>query len=87
MSSTHASSIVIVEALINDRGTVDDVKILKGLPFGLDLAAADAVQQWTFRPATQDDQPVPVVVNLVVNFGSDRKEVVQSESPEAPYRS
>ena len=60
--------IVIVEAAINDRGTVDAVQTLKGLPFGLDQAAADAVQQWTFRPATQDDQPVPVLVQLVVHF-------------------
>jgi hypothetical protein len=28
------------------------------------------VRQWTFRPATLGDQPVPVVVNLVVNFRS-----------------
>jgi TonB family protein len=61
------TGIVIVEVKINDRGTVDDVKVLKVLPFGLDQAAADAVRQWTFRPGTLGDQPVPVVVNLVVN--------------------
>lgn len=62
------TGIVILEALINDRGTVDGVKVLKGLPFGLDQAAAEAVEKWTFQPATRDDRPVPVVVQLVVNF-------------------
>jgi hypothetical protein len=51
---------VIVEAKINDRGTVDDVKVLKALPFG-----------------TLGDQPVPVVVNLVVNFPSDEVKPVK----------
>ena len=62
------SGIVVVRARINDRGTVDDVQVLKPLPFGLDQAAADAVRQWTFRPATFDGQPVPVVLDLIVKF-------------------
>jgi len=67
------TGVVIVETKINDRGTVDDVKILKPLPFGMDQAAADAVRGWTFHPAMLDDQPVPVVVNLMVNFRSSEE--------------
>ncbi|HYC90191.1 MAG TPA: M56 family metallopeptidase [Thermoanaerobaculia bacterium] len=60
--------IVIVEASINERGTVDSARVLKGLPYGLDQAAVDAIRQWTFEPATIDGKPVPVVFNLTIQF-------------------
>jgi TonB family protein len=62
------SGIVIIEARISEAGVVDDVQVLKPLPFGLDQAAVDAVKQWEFRPATLDGKPVPVIFNLTVNF-------------------
>jgi TonB family protein len=65
------AGIVILEALLGEDGAVRDVKVLKGLPFGLDQAAADAVRQWTFLPAMKDGKPVPVVFNLTVNFKLD----------------
>ncbi|MFN2441722.1 MAG: energy transducer TonB, partial [Thermoanaerobaculia bacterium] len=60
--------IVIIEAIIDKRGNVTNVKVLKGLPFGLDQAAADAVRRWRFRPGTLNGQPVDVIFNLTVNF-------------------
>lgn len=60
--------IVICEVNINERGTVDDVRVLKPLPYGLDQAAVDALRQWTFEPATLDGKPVPVVFNITMNF-------------------
>ncbi|HEV3484416.1 MAG TPA: energy transducer TonB, partial [Vicinamibacterales bacterium] len=66
--AARISGVVIVEAMINENGTVDDVRVLKPLPFGLDQAAVEAVRQWVFRPATFDGKPVPVVFNLTINF-------------------
>ena len=60
--------VVIVEAIINKTGAVTNVKILKGLPMGLDTAAADAVKKWKFKPATLNGKPVAVIYNLTVNF-------------------
>jgi periplasmic protein TonB len=62
------SGIVIVECIIDKNGVVRDVKVLKPLPFGLDQAAAAAVQKWRFRPGTLNGQPVDVIFNLTVNF-------------------
>jgi protein TonB len=64
----RVAGIVIVEAIIDKSGNVRDVKILKGLPFGLDNAAADAVRRWKFKPGTLNGQPVDVLFNLTVNF-------------------
>jgi TonB family protein len=60
--------VVIVEAIIDKEGKVTNVKVLKGLPMGLDTAAADAVKKWTFQPATLNGKPVAVIYNLTVNF-------------------
>jgi len=72
--AARISGIVIVEARISETGAVDDVRVMKPLPFGLDEAAAEAVRQWKFRPATQDGKPIPVVFNLTVNFRLDKLE-------------
>ena len=60
--------VVIVEAIIDKKGDVTNVKILKGLPMGLDLAAVDAIKRWKFKPATLNGKPVAVIYNLTVNF-------------------
>jgi protein TonB len=59
---------VIVQAIIDKKCTVTDVKVLKPLPMGLDKAAADAVAKWKFKPATLNGKPVDVYYNLTVNF-------------------
>ena len=60
--------VVIVELTINERGTIDDARILKGLGYGLDEATIDAVKQWRFEPGTIDGRPVPVKFNITMNF-------------------
>ena len=60
--------VVIVQAIVTKTGDVQDVKVLKGLPMGLDTAAADAVKIWKFKPATLHGKPVDVYYNLTVNF-------------------
>lgn len=72
--AARVSGIVIVEARISETGNVDDVRILKPLPFGLDQAAAEAVRQWKFRPGVKDGIAIPVVFNLTVNFRLEKIE-------------
>ena len=42
---------VIVEAIINEQGDIENVRVLKGQPMGLDQAAVEAVKTWMFKPA------------------------------------
>lgn len=60
--------VVIVRAIVNERGIVEDVKVLKSLPMGLDRAAVEAVERWRFEPATLHGKPVDVYYTLNVNF-------------------
>ncbi len=60
--------VVILEAIIDEKGTVQQVKVLKGLPEGLSESAVKTAKEWTFKPATLDGRPVPVYFNLTVRF-------------------
>ena len=64
----RVNGLVIVEAVIDQTGSVTNVNVLKGLPLGLDRAAVDAIREWTFEPATLNGKPVSVLYNLTVNF-------------------
>jgi periplasmic protein TonB len=64
----RVAGVVIVEAIIDKNGNVDQVKVVKGLPMGLSEEAERAVRQWKFRPGTMNGQPVDVIFNLTVNF-------------------
>ena len=65
------AGVVIVEAIIDTHGTVDEVKVVKGLPMGLSEEAAQAVRRWKFKPGTRNGVPVATIFNLTVNFKLD----------------
>ena len=60
--------VVILEAVVDAEGNVQNVKVLKGLPMGLDKSAADAVLSWRYEPARQNGQPVPVYFTFTISF-------------------
>lgn len=59
---------VILETVIDESGRVTNVKVVKGLGFGLQQAAIDAVSRWHFKPATMNGRAVKVFFNLTVQF-------------------
>jgi protein TonB len=65
--NAHIQGVVILEAVLNAKGGVESVRVLRSVPT-LDQAAVDAVQQWRFTPALLNGQPVPVVMTVTVNF-------------------
>ena len=60
-----------------------NIKITRSIGHGLDQEAIDAVGKWKFEPATLDGRPVPVEINVEVNFRLYGKsgEPVASPSP------
>jgi len=62
------TGIVVVEAIIDKQGNVDNVKVIKGLPAGLSDEAEKAVRRWKFRPGTLNGEPVATIFNLTVTF-------------------
>jgi protein TonB len=64
--------VVILEAIIDPRGRVQNVKVLRSIPF-LDEAAVAAVERWEYEPTLLNGIPVPVVVTVTVRFVSERR--------------
>ena len=64
----RVQGVVILEAVIDEKGDVHSVRVLKGLPKGLSESASDTASQWTFKPALMDGEPVAVFLNLTVRF-------------------
>ena len=59
---------VVLEIVVRRDGSVSDVKLLSGLPRGLNERAIAAVRQWRFAPATRLGQAVDVIVEVAVEF-------------------
>jgi TonB family protein len=69
---SRVTGTVILEAIIDEQGNVTNVRVLKGLPMGLDQSAVEAVQTWKFKPAMLEGKPVKVYYTLTVNFQVDQ---------------
>jgi len=59
---------VVLEIVIKSDGSVGDVKVLRGLGFGLEDRAVAAVRNWRFAPARRLGTPVDVIVEVEVEF-------------------
>jgi protein TonB len=59
---------VEVSAEILSTGDVGAVKVTQSLDSELDQQAVLAVKEWKFRPATKDDKPVDVEVQIQLTF-------------------
>jgi TonB family protein len=64
--------VVTVEAEFTIDGSFEIRRVVKGLPFGLDAMALEALGSWRFRPAYRNGRRVPVVANIDVEFRSPR---------------
>jgi len=58
---------VTLEVLVDERGLVADARVLKSIPL-LDQSALEAARQWEFKPAMLNGEPVPVLIQLELNF-------------------
>ena len=58
---------VILQAVIDEKGSVRELRVLRGHPL-LDDAAMQAVAKWQFTPTLLNGTAVPVVMTVTVTF-------------------
>ncbi|HEX7185522.1 MAG TPA: energy transducer TonB [Thermoanaerobaculia bacterium] len=62
------AGIGIFELVINEKGRICTIRVLRGLDPRVDAAMVDAVRQWTFRPARRKGKPVAVAYVVTVRL-------------------
>lgn len=58
----------ILWLIVDDHGNPRDIRVVRGLGYGLDTKAIEAVKQWRFQPAEKDGHPVNVQISVEVGF-------------------
>lgn len=59
---------VYVLVLVNEKGDVDDAKIVKGIGAGCDEEAVKAIKKTKFSPGIHNGQPTKSKLSLAVQF-------------------
>lgn len=69
--STGLAGTVVIRVLVYKDGSVKDVRVVKpsGSSVGFEEAAVQAVMQWVFKPAIQNQKPISVWMNIPIVFG------------------
>ncbi len=84
------AGMALYHVVIGPDGTPGEVAVARPIGFGLDENAVNAIQAAKFSPATKDGKPVPVLLDLVVQFRiySKRTAIIripgQEDNPAAP---
>jgi protein TonB len=63
----RSAGTVILEAVIDETGTVRDVTVIRSVPL-LDRSAIDAVRQWRYSPTRLNGVPVAIIMTVSVTF-------------------
>jgi len=59
---------VLVYLWVDAQGLPSHLRIVRGVGYGLDEKAVEAIRQYRFKPATLNGEPVTVDLNIEVNF-------------------
>jgi periplasmic protein TonB len=65
--SALVEGVVILEATVNRKGLVDEVRVLRSHSL-LEDAAVDAVKQWAYEPLMLNGDPQPFVLTVTISF-------------------
>ncbi len=58
----------VVEVIVDAKGMPQDARVVRPLGMGLDEKALEAVKQYRFKPAMLRGRPVPVMIDVIVDF-------------------
>jgi TonB family protein len=59
---------VMAEAVVTVQGKLEHIRIVHGLPSGMNENTIEALQTWRCEPALQNGKPVPTLVKFTISF-------------------
>jgi periplasmic protein TonB len=73
------SGTVLLSAVIGRDGRAHQIRVLRGLGYGLNEKAIAAVRKWRFQPGTKSGLPASTAASIEVKFG-------QGDNPQGGVR-
>jgi hypothetical protein len=70
--------------VIGADGKPGEIAVARPIGFGLDESAVDSIRKATFEPAIYEGKPVPVMLDLIVQFRIYSKRTDKPGEPLAP---
>jgi protein TonB len=65
----RVTGVVLIEAVVRKNGTADNIRVIRGLGYGLDESAVHTIAtKWRFRPGTKNGLAVDVIAEIEVTF-------------------
>jgi TonB family protein len=64
----HIQGQVVLEAVISNEGTVQELHVISSPSDDLSQSALQAVAQWRYRPTLLNGDPISVVTDIIVNY-------------------
>ncbi|MGB8261910.1 MAG: energy transducer TonB, partial [Terracidiphilus sp.] len=76
------AGMALYHTVVNPDGKAGEVVVGRPIGFGLDENAVEAIRKAQFEPALKDGKPVPVLLDLVVQFRIFSKRTAVHSAPE-----
>src|SRR5262249_7266880 len=76
--AANVEGTVTLEGHVDTQGRVSALRVIKGLGYGLDQKAIDAVLSWKFRPALRTGSRVEAIMQIEVDFRIQRESRIWS---------
>jgi protein TonB len=70
--ASNLTGVVILEATVDERGEVSDVRVLRSVHPLLDAEAMKAVRQWRYSPLSLNGHLSPFVLTVTLSFSLTR---------------
>jgi TonB family protein len=77
------AGISLYHVVIGADGKPEEIAVARPIGFGLDENAVDSIRKAAFEPAMKDGKPVPVLLDLVVEFHIYSKRTNVAATPSA----
>jgi len=80
------AGMALYHTIVGADGKPGEIAVGRPIGFGLDENAVDSIRKATFQPALKDGKPVPVMLDLVVQFRIYSKRTAVKGTVETPDR-
>ena len=80
------AGMALYHVVIGADGKPGEIAVARPIGFGLDENAVESIRKASFAPAVKDGKPVPVLLDLVVQFRIYSKRTAVTGEPEPPEK-